>query len=142
MAERDLDRKATGCHFSSSGDCCESTLAAPVAKSELSASLLKGRSLSGEAKMGVEVMSVRATASPRLNPGTSRAEPKAYGTELAGYPKLFYYITDDKRGESYLALLAGYPKRKGYPTRSGDDHIYTNYGDTRDGKYKMVRLNK
>jgi hypothetical protein len=48
-----LDKKATRCHFPLLGDCWDKT--APVAKSELSASIRKGRELSGEANIGVEV---------------------------------------------------------------------------------------
>src|SRR5882672_7528907 len=61
-----LDRKTrvqntfarhTGCHLSSSGDCCERT--APVTKSELSASTLKGRVSSRNTRIGAEITQVR-----------------------------------------------------------------------------------
>ena len=48
-----MERKATGCHFSSSEDIWERT--APVAKLELSASMRKGLVGSGEMRTGVEV---------------------------------------------------------------------------------------
>jgi len=53
MGVRDLEKKATGCHFSSSKDTWERT--APVAKSELSASMRKGLVGSGEMRTGAEV---------------------------------------------------------------------------------------
>src|SRR6266487_3124330 len=49
-----VERKATGCHFSSSIDCWERT--APVANSELSASTRKGRVSSGKINTGLEVI--------------------------------------------------------------------------------------
>ena len=48
-----MEKKATGCHFSSSKDTWERT--APVAKSELSASMWKGLVGSGEMRTGAEV---------------------------------------------------------------------------------------
>ena len=50
---RDLEKKATGCHFLSSEDTWERT--APVAKSELSASMRKGLVGLGEMRTGAEV---------------------------------------------------------------------------------------
>jgi len=51
--DRDLERKATGCHFSSSEDTWERT--APIAKSELLASMWKGLVRSGEMRTRAEV---------------------------------------------------------------------------------------
>ena len=53
MGDRDLERKVTGCHFSSSKDTWKRTT--PVAKSELLASMQKGLVGSGEMRTGVEV---------------------------------------------------------------------------------------
>jgi len=51
--DRDLERKATGCHFSSSEDTWERTT--PVAKSELLASMWKGLVRLGEMRTRAEV---------------------------------------------------------------------------------------
>src|SRR6266699_4711656 len=51
--ERDLEENATGCHFSSAGETWDQT--APVAKSELSASMRKGLVGSGKIRTGAEV---------------------------------------------------------------------------------------
>jgi len=51
--DRDLERKVTGCHFSSSEDTWQRT--APITKSELSASMRKGLVGLGEMRTGVEV---------------------------------------------------------------------------------------
>src|SRR6266446_7680554 len=51
--ERDLEKNATGCHFSSAGETWDKT--APVVKSELSASMRKGLVGSGEIRTGAEV---------------------------------------------------------------------------------------
>ncbi len=53
MGDRDLERKVTGCHFSSSADTWDRT--APVAKLELSASMQKDLVKSGEMRTGAAV---------------------------------------------------------------------------------------
>jgi len=53
MGERDFERKATGCHFSSSGDTWKRT--APITKLELLASMQKGLVELGEMRTGAEV---------------------------------------------------------------------------------------
>ena len=54
MGDRDLDKNVTGCHFPSSIDCWDKT--APVAKSELSASMQYGLELSGRVRIGAEII--------------------------------------------------------------------------------------
>ena len=60
---RDLEKKATGCHFSSSEDTWDRT--APVAKSELSASMRKGLDGSGYCQRAVHGRSRRVGLSVR-----------------------------------------------------------------------------
>ena len=79
--DRDLERKVTGCHFSSSEDTWERT--APVAKSELSASMRKGLVGLGEMRTGAEVTlpfnlanAVRS-ASPQHQPESFQIKSKS-----------------------------------------------------------------
>ena len=79
--DRDLERKATGCHFSSSEDIWERT--APIAKLELSASMRKGLVGSGEMRTGAEVTlpfnlaNVVRSASPQRQPESFRVKSKS-----------------------------------------------------------------